>query len=504
MLILLLGVLVRLCLTLHSYSGKHKPPMYGDYEAQRHWMEITYNLPIKEWYFNSTDNDLMYWGLDYPPLTAYHSYLCGHFAAMINTSYVDLHKSRGLESVNHKLFMRFTVLIADLATFIPSFCFFYLNTKNRLQVRKGQHSISENESTKLCILLALLYPGIILVDHGHFQYNCVSLGFFVFSVLFIACDRHIVSSILFCLALTYKQMELYHALPFFFFHLGNCYHIFKNHGFFKCLHKLLSLGLTVLTTLAIVCFPFVTNFNQGLQLIARLFPVARGVFEDKVANMWCLVNLVYKLKILMPNEIMVLVCLVCTSLAVIPCCYDVFKYTSFLKFKYSLINSALAFFLFSYQVHEKTILLVAIPVLLVLPHDPLACTWFLVISVFSMLPLLLKDQLLTPFIATNVLFICIFISSSYHKISRINDVKSLLGISNYINLRGSHVNNLFYCSLAGCSILTAIISVAKPPLKYPDIFSLIIYVYCCVHFIAFFVYFNIVQWKMTDIKNKHQ
>ena len=51
--------------------------MYGDYEAQRHWQEITVNLPVNKWYFNSTQNDLLYWGLDYPPLTAYHSYLVG-------------------------------------------------------------------------------------------------------------------------------------------------------------------------------------------------------------------------------------------------------------------------------------------------------------------------------------------------------------------------------------------------------------------------------------------
>ena len=31
-------------------SGAGKGPMFGDYEAQRHWMEITYNLPITEWY----------------------------------------------------------------------------------------------------------------------------------------------------------------------------------------------------------------------------------------------------------------------------------------------------------------------------------------------------------------------------------------------------------------------------------------------------------------------
>jgi alpha-1,3-glucosyltransferase len=47
--------------------------MHGDFEAQRHWMEITTHLPIAKWYLY----DLQYWGLDYPPLTAYHSWLLG-------------------------------------------------------------------------------------------------------------------------------------------------------------------------------------------------------------------------------------------------------------------------------------------------------------------------------------------------------------------------------------------------------------------------------------------
>lgn len=29
-------------------------------------------------YFNTTNNDLNYWGLDYPPLTAYHSWICAY------------------------------------------------------------------------------------------------------------------------------------------------------------------------------------------------------------------------------------------------------------------------------------------------------------------------------------------------------------------------------------------------------------------------------------------
>jgi hypothetical protein len=59
------------------HTGQAKPPMFGDFEAQRHWMEITTNTPVNEWYKNTTKNDLQYWGLDYPPLTAYHSWANG-------------------------------------------------------------------------------------------------------------------------------------------------------------------------------------------------------------------------------------------------------------------------------------------------------------------------------------------------------------------------------------------------------------------------------------------
>ena len=71
------ALLLRSMTSVHPHSGQGQPPMYGDYEAQRHWQEIAVNLPVKEWYVNTTDNDLMYWGLDYPPLTAYHSWIIG-------------------------------------------------------------------------------------------------------------------------------------------------------------------------------------------------------------------------------------------------------------------------------------------------------------------------------------------------------------------------------------------------------------------------------------------
>lgn len=34
---------------LIEYLGQGKAPMFGDFEAQRHWQEITVNLPAEQW-----------------------------------------------------------------------------------------------------------------------------------------------------------------------------------------------------------------------------------------------------------------------------------------------------------------------------------------------------------------------------------------------------------------------------------------------------------------------
>ena len=46
-LLMLFGLVVRYGVSLWPHSGQSRPPMFGDYEAQRHWQEITVNLPIK-------------------------------------------------------------------------------------------------------------------------------------------------------------------------------------------------------------------------------------------------------------------------------------------------------------------------------------------------------------------------------------------------------------------------------------------------------------------------
>ncbi|EEF45622.1 dolichyl glycosyltransferase, putative [Ricinus communis] len=193
------GLLVRVAVSLHLYSGAANPPKFGDYEAQRHWMEITLNLPPKDWYRNSTVNDLTYWGLDYPPLTAYQSYVHGLFLRYFEPKSVSLFTSRGHESYLGKLLMRWTVLSSDALIFFPAVFYFAL-------VYYGNRAIGHKSDVAWHIAVILINPCLILIDHGHFQYNCISLGLTVGAVSAVLSQKHLVASVLFCLSLNHKQV----------------------------------------------------------------------------------------------------------------------------------------------------------------------------------------------------------------------------------------------------------------------------------------------------------
>ncbi|GAX84555.1 hypothetical protein CEUSTIGMA_g11976.t1 [Chlamydomonas eustigma] len=78
--ITLAAILLRSIVGFSDYSGFATPPKYGDYEAQRHWMELTINLSPTSWYVNNGSiNNASYWPLDYPPLSGYQSWLHGQF-----------------------------------------------------------------------------------------------------------------------------------------------------------------------------------------------------------------------------------------------------------------------------------------------------------------------------------------------------------------------------------------------------------------------------------------
>jgi len=55
------------------------------------------------------------------------------------------------------------------------------------------------------------------------------------------------------------------------------------------------LGTVTASTFLIIFAPWLRPFpGPLLQVISRIFPFARGIFEDKVANFWCASNVVIK------------------------------------------------------------------------------------------------------------------------------------------------------------------------------------------------------------------
>ncbi|XP_068948955.1 dolichyl pyrophosphate Man9GlcNAc2 alpha-1,3-glucosyltransferase-like [Petaurus breviceps papuanus] len=492
----LLGLAVRWAVSLNPYSGAGKPPMFGDYEAQRHWQEITFNLPVKQWYFNSSDNDLHYWGLDYPPLTAYHSLLCAYVAELINPDWIALHTSRGHESDQHKLFMRSTVFVADLMIYIPAvvlYCCYLKETSPKKKI-----------ASTFCILL---YPGLLLIDHGHFQYNCVSLGLTLWGVLGLSCDWDVLGSLAFCLAINYKQMELYHSLPFFCFLLGKC---LKKDLKGRGLLLLLKLVTTVVAAFAVCWLPFITQVEQTMQVLRRLFPVGRGLFEDKVANFWCSLNVLLKIKDLLSPHTQLMLSFVLTFLSLLPACVKLTLQPRLRGFRYTLVSCALSFFLFSFQVHEKSILLVSLPVCLILNEVPFMSVWFLLVSTFSMLPLLLKDQLVLASLGTTLGF-SVACAASFSIFENVSEEElQLKSFSMYVQrhipgfkVPAKMLKAWFLVSMTMMSLLTVTSIAVEPPPTLPDLFPVLVCLVSCLHFLFFLIYFNIIiLWDHGNGRNQ--
>jgi len=276
MLAALVSILIRFMLGMWSYSGYGKPPMFGDFEAQRHWLELTIALPIGDWYRHTADNDLLYWGLDYPPLTAYGSYLFGTIAAVVYPPLVEFKTSHGHESIKGKLFMRMTVVLLDIILYIP----LIKKLMTTLYPTKNQNN---HTWYFISTLVLLLTPSLLLIDHGHFQYNSVSIGLALYALYFIVSDWDVLGSICFCLSLNYKQMALYYSPVFFFLLLRKC------HDSRYPIWHFAKISLTVTAVFAALWSPFCLFHSSGEtcltslgHVLHRQFPFARGIFEDKV------------------------------------------------------------------------------------------------------------------------------------------------------------------------------------------------------------------------------
>lgn len=407
--------------------------MYGDYEAQRHWMEITTHLPISQWYFH----DLEWWGLDYPPLTAYHSWLLGKVGAYIDPAWFALHTSRGLEDPSLKIFMRATVVVSEYLIYIPAAVVFVRRFSRLFGVAQW--------SAWVALVAILMQPSTILIDHVHFQYNTVMLGFVLASMSSMVAGRYMWASVFFVAALGFKQMALYYAPAVFSFLLGSCVFPHINVG------RFLGIAGVTVASFAVLVLPIVvgtlyeaslgirpqpdldgpplplpivpqaadyldTNavyypvVEQVAQMVHRVFPFARGLFEDKVANFWCATNVVIKLRNY-PAELLQRVSLVATLAAIAPANLVLFLRPRKEVLPYAFAATAWGFFMFSYQVHEKSVLLPLLPMTVLLAgkqglgKDIRAWVGFAnLLGAWTMFPLLERVNLMVPYTVLTLLW----------------------------------------------------------------------------------------------------
>lgn len=463
-------LLLRILVGFQPHSGQNnfhgKLNAYGgDYEAQRHWMELTLHLPIGDWYWY----DLEYWGLDYPPLTAYISWICGALSELlVGPESVALFSSRGYEDPVHKAYLRATVLVLDILIYVSVV---WVATK-------GERKVHDQKSI-WSLVIALAQPALILMDHGHFQYNSVSLGFALWGFYYITkadFTNCIVGSVFFCLALNFKQMTLYFAPAVFAYLLGRC---FTDPS--KFVNRFSSLGFTVIGTFALHWWPFiyfgpsqkeVPPSGRLLHVIHRMFPFQRGLFEGKVSNIWCALSIKpFSIRQRLPDDIQPLVALGMTMVLILPACYKLFRVgqqgTSSREQDWTTLlwgsaSTALAFFLASYQVHEKSILMALAPISLLIWEDVTFVTWFSLVSAWTLWPLIRVDRLEVAYFCTMVIFITIvwifgaFNRASKSSFDRLKVFKAVVPVS-----------------VLGMSLLHLLEAVVAPPASLPDLFPVL-------------------------------
>ena len=567
-------------------SPSQKVKYGGDYEAQRHWMEIAYHLPLSEWYFH----DLEYWGLDYPPLTAYVSWAFGWLAHnlgslsdpmlgnsgdyddnnddhSITAAYecqssddeclqphptseeeqdhsnynkqqqqqqqqqqrgglrvikdlVALHSSRfGYEEPSGKMYMRFTVLFLDLIVYMSAVLTIterlssdVKNSGDQWESPSANSSITSTQKQKWLLITSLIQPAIILIDHGHFQYNTTSLGLALWSFHFMTQTSFIgpvVGSFLFSLALNFKQMELYHAPAVFAYLLGRCFCDDDHHKKhqrsmgLRFAGKFCALGISVLFTFAVLWLPFAfysressTNFDLAgiVQVLKRLFPFQRGLFEGKVSNIWCALSIkpIY-LRSRIRSDLLPILATGLTLAMILPSCFLLFMFgrenshTSKKKLEFLLwgsVSTSLAFFLASYQVHEKGILIALAPLSLLLLDEPLFVTWFSIVATWSLWPLLVIDRLCEAYVCCIIIFLCV------------NAMMRPVQISGDISCtRGNYAFYAAGLSSVAIMLLHVVEWRVKPPSHLPDLFAVLWSLLGCG---LFCISYLITIWAMTS------
>ena len=332
--------------------------------------------------------------------------------------------------------MRATVLISEYLVYIPAAVVF-----NRRFSRLEGLSTWE---ASIALVAILMQPATILIDHAHFQYNTVMLGFVLASMSSMLAGRLLWGCVFFVAALCFKQMALYYAPAIFAYLLGQSLLPKPN------LLRFVAISLVTLFSFALMFLPMIGGaffdnsrngdstigtkaapappllsslpFNldanvwyypallQFAQSIHRIFPFARGLFEDKVANLWCAVHTIHKIHTY-PIAMLQRVSLSATLISILPACMTISLFPRKDLLPWALASTAWGFFLCSFQVHEKSVLLPLLPMTVLLGGEGglgqelrAWVGWANVLGVWTLFPLLKRDVLRVPYWVLSLLW----------------------------------------------------------------------------------------------------
>jgi alpha-1,3-glucosyltransferase len=366
-----------------------------DFDVHRNWLAITHQLPLSEWYFDNVNGTTVH-TLDYPPAFAYFEWILSNnpitqYVLPANDRCLDLlPDSDNTPSDACVIFQRSTVIISDLVLWMGAYT-----------ACRAMYAGSKAYSTMSFLLIAF-NPGLLWLDHIHFQYNGMLLGILLGSLGLLmhgnnlppSSDKksswayhiyHLGGAALYALLLNLKHLYLPLA-PLYFCYLLKKYCLTqhnKNHRLVVGNFWLLA-GVTA-GTLVGPWIPFLLQEHpkeQLLQIVSRLFPFGRGLVHDYwAANIWALYTLADKIFRFLASRIpgglfpvnshlpepSPLVCALLLLISLLPGLKMVFfgrcKITN-VKLMQAVVYSSFCTFMLAYHVHEKAILTTLLPLTL--------------------------------------------------------------------------------------------------------------------------------------------
>lgn len=153
------------------------------------------------------------------------------------------------------------------------------------------------------------------------------------------------------------------------------------------------LGAAFIITNLVLWLPWLITDDLKFSLVGaqevfnRIFPVRRGIFENKVASFWCVLHYLtpFRPHTWYNSSFNFYLTMGTTLLSCIPCCYLLYRAPSAKQFLCSLFCISMLFFIFGFQVHEKQILSPCLIFVLMMTATSDFITVFTLMTNFSML-----------------------------------------------------------------------------------------------------------------------